>query len=63
MNEALQAEHDRLTAYLNDTSTLGTPERRKVILTHRAVTDFLHGDVTIEALRDRVKQIEAGQAE
>lgn len=60
MNAALQAEHDRLSAYLNDTSTVGTPERRKVILTHRALTDFLNGGVELAALQQRLAHIESG---
>lgn len=57
---ALQAEHNRLSAYLRDSSTAGTPGRHKVVLTHRALTQFLDGHIDMAALQARLAEIERG---
>lgn len=57
MNELLRAEHDRLTAYIKDPSTIGTPERRRAVLVHSALTDFPNNDVDLSALQQRLAEI------
>lgn len=43
--EALRQEHDRLSAILQEAAynpdLAGTPERKKIILTHRLLTDLI----------------------